>query len=138
MCVEGVSVVMFVCPICWEIFSTNEVHCPKCGSDLAVVDQRSFAEKLERALEHPDPQTVIRAADILARRHDDGGTLDILVRALQRHWQEPFTAAGIVRAIVRLGGPRVHQTLIDALGHESILVRIAAAEGLQSGSRLAS
>jgi rRNA maturation protein Nop10 len=33
---------MWVCPICWETFTLQETHCPKCGSDLAVVDRRRF------------------------------------------------------------------------------------------------
>jgi HEAT repeat protein len=129
---------MWVCPICWEIFSVRETHCPKCGSDLAAADQRSFTEKLERALDHPEPQTAMRAADILARRFDSGNTISILAGALKRRWREPYVAAAIVRAVGRLGGRVAHDVLVDALNHESVIVRAAAADCLQGRSKIAS
>ena len=129
---------MWVCPICWEIFALQETHCPKCGSDLAVVDSRTFDEKLERALERPEPQTAIRAAQVLARRAGADTGIHTLVRAMRRRWYEPYVAAAIVRAIAVIGGEPAHDALVEALGHESVIVRMAAAECLQERSRVAS
>jgi hypothetical protein len=128
----------WVCPICWEVFSIKQTHCPACGSDLAVSDRRSFTEKLEQALGHPEPRTAMRAADILVRRFDAGNTMPMLIRALRRWWQEPEVAAAIVRAIGRFRGHTAHDGLIDALGHESLIVRAAAAECLQARSKMVS
>jgi hypothetical protein len=135
---EGAFVMMWVCPICWEVFALQETHCPKCGSDLAQVDSRSFDEKLERALEHPEPQTAQRAAQIIARRGCAGRGIQVLVRALRQRWDEPYVAAAFVRAIAVVDGPHAHDVLLDALGHESLIVRMAAAECLQEHSRVAS
>jgi HEAT repeat protein len=129
---------MRVCPICWMTFDVAQTHCPACGSDLAGADQRCFAEKLERALGDPDPRTAMRAADILARRFDSGDTIPRLFRALSRRWQEPDVAAAIVRAIGRLGSHAAHCALIDLLCHESVIVRTAAAECLQTRTKRAS
>ena len=134
---EGAFVMMWVCPICWEIFALQETHCPRCGSDLAVADSRTFDEKLERALEHPEPKTAMRAAQIVARR-GAANRIRTLERALRRRWNEPYVAAAIVRAIAIVDEPRAHDALVDALGHESVIVRIAAAECLQERSRVAS
>jgi HEAT repeat protein len=130
---------MWVCPLCWEIFSLHETRCPKCGADLAAADQRSFTEKLERSLDHPEPQTAMRAADILARRLDDSGhTISVLTAALGRRWHEPYVAAAIVRAIGRLEGRNAHDALMNALNHDSVIVRAAAAECLQGRAKAAS
>ena len=129
---------MWVCPICWEIFSIQETHCPRCGSDLAAADQHSFIEKLERALDHPEPQTAMRAADILARRLDSGNTTATLANALRRRWREPYVAAAVVRAVGRLQGRVARDVLVEALNHESVIVRAAAAECLQTRAKLAS
>jgi HEAT repeat protein len=129
---------VWVCPICWEMFSINQTHCPACGSDLALADQSSFTEKLERALEHPDPRMAMRAADILAHRPDSGTTVAILVRALWRRWGEPDVVVAFVRALGCFTGRDAHGALLDALGHESVLVRAAAALSLQNRSRIAS
>jgi HEAT repeat protein len=121
---------MWVCPVCWQIFSSDQAHCPACGADLTALDQRSYTEKLIRALEHPDPETAMRAADVLARRGNADDTIPILTRALRRRWHEPYVAAAIVRALGRFPFAS-HDALIEALGHESVIVRAAAAEYLQ-------
>ena len=129
---------MWVCPICWEIFSVQATHCPRCGSDLAVADQRSFDDKLERALDHPEPGTAMRAADILSRRFDAGDAVPRLNNALTRRWHEPYIAAAIIRAMGRLDGSAAHAALVRGLNHESIVVRAAAADCLRVRSKTAS
>ncbi len=129
---------MWICPICWEVFGIHEKRCQRCGSDLVVTEGPSFEEKLQRALENPEPDVAARAADILGRRAASSSGIAMLERALKRRWHEPDLAAAIVRAISRLGGPRAHAILVDALGHESMIVRAAAAQCFQTRARIAS
>jgi hypothetical protein len=122
---------MRVCPICREVLSPEQEHCSKCGSALAAAEKRSLMQKLECALSHSEPQTAMRAAEILARRFDSSEAVPVLIRALEQRWREPHAVAAILRVVGRFGGRLVHDVLISALGHESAIVRAPAAEWLQ-------
>jgi predicted amidophosphoribosyltransferase len=60
----------FYCPICWNGVSRDEQTCAHCGSNLAVADARPMAEKHWSALQHPEPETAVRAAWILGERRE--------------------------------------------------------------------
>jgi HEAT repeat protein len=118
---------MWVCPACWEVFSLNHLHCPWCGTELASLGQRKYIETLAAVLDHPDNDTAIRAADILARRFDADETIPILIGALRRRWHEPHIAAGIVRALSQFAAAETQAIMAEAIAHESVIVRRAAA-----------
>jgi HEAT repeat protein len=105
---------------------------------LAVVSEQSFIEKLEFALDQPEPRVVARAAEVLVRRFDEGRAMTLLLGALRRRWNEAYVAASILRAMSLMEGRVMYDVLIGALSHESIVVRAAAAECLQARPRRAS
>ena len=121
-----------LCPSCWATVTLRAPRCAQCGEDLEVLDQRHYAEKLQRALDHPDRETVMRVANVLADRSEPESA-GALVRALRSHWQEPYVAAAIVSALGHLDANSAWDAVHEALGHESFIVRKAAALALQQG-----
>jgi hypothetical protein len=57
------------CPACYAMNSWSATLCETCGASLAVDDARPFNAWLVWALRHPDTETAMRAAAILATRH---------------------------------------------------------------------
>lgn len=123
---------MWVCPLCWELFSIRQDVCPRCGAALRRHDRLSDAERLLRALDHRDAGTAMRAAGALARWGDPEQAIPALILALRRRRHEPHVAAALVRALGAFGSGEAHEALIEALGHPSVIVRAAAAECLQA------
>jgi HEAT repeat protein len=128
-------IMLWVCPACWHVSGEPATHCAGCGADLDALDGREFDEKLLNALHHPDPDTVMRAADILSQRGEADEVLPALAQAYIEHRREPYVASGIVRAIGRYRGKDSRLLLLEALAHDSIIVRVAAAEALQLRSK---
>jgi hypothetical protein len=77
---------------------------------LSETDQRSYAEKLIDALNHPEPETVIRAASFLATLHHKaaiGALLSRIESELLREKSDPYLLAALFRAIHDLGLPEI-------------------------------
>ncbi len=70
------------CPACYAMNPWNATSCETCGVSLAVDDARSYNAWLIWALRHPDTETAMRAAEVLAARHavEAIGALALLVR----------------------------------------------------------
>ena len=119
-----------LCPSCWRTVEVGASACPHCGADMEAMDQRTYADKLIAALQHPDAQTVARASVILAKT-EPAQALVPLSAALRRFWREPYLAAAMVEALSLLDGVEARALVTDALGHHSLIVRAAAAKALQ-------
>ena len=51
------------CVRCWRDLPFGSRICPACGADVeAVSRERTYVEKLIAALDHPEPETPVRAA----------------------------------------------------------------------------
>lgn len=123
---------VWMCPVCWETSHAGARRCARCLANLEALDRGDFEEMLVNALRDPDPDAVVRAADILSRCGDADEVLPLLAKAFVEHSHEPSLASGILRAIGRYRGSDSRRLLVEALAHESIIVRTAAAEALQS------
>jgi len=121
-----------LCPSCWHAVEPLASRCQHCDADLVTLDQRTYTEQLIAALQHPDAETVMRAANMLADRCDRGAVC-ALTAALRRHWHDPRLAAAIVRALARFDDVQAREAVEEALGHESFIVRKEAAVALQGG-----
>jgi hypothetical protein len=122
---------MWMCPACWSTFGVNHLRCPACGADLESLDQRSYLDKLVRALDHPDGDTAIRAAEVLARRFDADEIIPLLAAAVRRRGREPYVAAGFVRALRHFPKADTQHIIGEALAHESAIVRTAANQAIR-------
>ena len=118
-----------VCPMCWRTVAADARVCGACGADLDVLDERTYHEKLVGALAHPDRETVMRVAGVLAARRDRAA-IPALAAALSRYHAEPHVVVAIVRALGRFDDPRARDAIAGALGHESFMVRSEAALAL--------
>jgi HEAT repeat protein len=118
-----------LCPTCWRLFDVDVRVCPSCGADLTAPDSRSYTEKLIAALAYPEAQTITRVAAILARRAPQQA-VGPLTEALRAHWRDPFVAAAILEAVAQIRSPEAERTLLEGLGHPSIIVRAAASKAL--------
>jgi len=119
-----------LCPSCWRPLSHGAATCPSCGADVPSLDRQSYTDKLIRALGHPDAQTVARVATILATTAP-GDAYVPLESSLWHYWREPYLAAAIVEALGLLDSSAARTVINEALGHESVIVRAAAAKALQ-------
>jgi HEAT repeat protein len=74
-------VTTFYCPGCWAEVEPDAAACPRCGADIEVLDEADYAEKLCRALRHPEGFTARRAAWLLGQRGDTGAVEALADRA---------------------------------------------------------
>ncbi len=93
------SEVKIFCTNCWHEVHADDVVCPNCGSNLSVFDDLTYDEKLMKALMHFEPQTAIRAAEILAMRKSKAGAEAIAVAFVSRKDLDPIMARAFVAAI---------------------------------------
>lgn len=92
----------FYCTNCWNDITENDKICSHCGADQTELHGEVFEEKLIRALHNPEPETVIRAANILA----DLKVLDALpsLESLIKINPDPFILAAAIKSICKIGG----------------------------------
>jgi HEAT repeat protein len=87
----------FFCPSCWNEVNEKETICPSCKAKLGILDNEPFKNKLLRALNHSEPQTVLRAIQILGEK------------------QLPETIPYLKEKFLKSDNPYVQEALIDAL-----------------------
>ena len=98
------SEVKLFCTECWREVRQEDAVCPSCGSDLTVFNDLSYEEKLIKALMHFEPQTAIRAAEILAMRKSKAGAAAIADAFANRRDLDPIMARDFIRAIASILG----------------------------------
>ena len=98
------SEVKLFCTDCWHEVHADDSVCPNCGSDLSLFNDLSYEEKLIKALMHFEPQTAIRAAEILAVRKSKAGAAAIADAFANRRDLDPIMARAFIRAIASILG----------------------------------
>lgn len=93
------SKVKLFCTDCWHEVRADDSVCSNCGSDLALFNDLTYDEKLIKALMHFEPQTAIRAAEILAVRKSKGGAAAIADAFANRRDLDPIMARTFISAI---------------------------------------
>ncbi len=112
------------CTACYAMNSWSATSCETCGASLAVDDARSFNARLTWALRHPDTETAMRAAELLAARHAVEA-IDALVLLVDEA-DDPYRAAAAAAALVAFAGdPAADAAIQRAAAHPSVIVRIA-------------
>ncbi len=120
---------VFYCPFCWAEFTENTAHCPRCGAALHdVADQDEYTVKLMRALKHPEPTTVVRAAALLGTLRERRAVQPLLT--LLASASDPYILESAVEALGDIGEGAALDGLIEALAHSYVRVRGKAAEAL--------
>jgi HEAT repeat protein len=91
----------FFCTQCWEEIEKDATFCARCGANQEQLGQEPFVRKLIRALDHPEPETPVRAAYVL-------GELKVReavpkLRRVIRQSKDPFLRAASIRALGKIG-----------------------------------
>ena len=111
----------FFCPGCWKIIPREAKVCPLCGCNLVAAAARSYVEKLIGALDHPEPETRQRAAEILGYKGAPTAIKPLLARAreeLREERPDIFFLAALLRSARKLGAPREDwQALLEHANH---------------------
>jgi HEAT repeat protein len=120
----------YFCPNCWSDFAEDLAICPRCGVDIhAFWDSKNIAEKLVLALDHPEPETPIRAAWILGERREAGAAQALAV--LVRRTRDVYVATAAVEALGKIGTPEAMGFLRTLSVYPARMVREAAREILR-------
>jgi HEAT repeat protein len=120
----------YFCPNCWTDFAEDLDICPRCGVDIhAFLDSKNMAEKLILALDHPEPETPIRAAWILGERREAGAAQALA--ALVRRTRDVYAATAAVEALGKIGTPEALGFLRTLSFYPARMVREAAREILR-------
>lgn len=118
----------YFCPSCWSEVGTARV-CPHCGADLRDFAGESYAEKLVRALHHPEPTVPIRAAAILGKLGSQAAVEPLI--ELADSASDPYIQEAAVEALGKIGEPQAVPCL-ERLSREGPLrVRAAAKQALR-------
>jgi HEAT repeat protein len=88
------------CPNCWKEIPRTSECCPYCNADLTTLDGASFQEKLIRALRHPEPETRMRAVEILGELKSPEARTPL--RELLKLADDPFLIGGIIKALAAI------------------------------------
>ena len=118
--------VTFYCPRCWAENRGDDKLCRQCGAML--VEDTDFISKLITALHHPEPQTPLRAAQILGelREHRAVEPLSWLLL----HAEDGYQRAAAAQALGEIGDERAIEPLASAIGEAPLVARVAAAQAL--------
>ena len=98
------SEIKIFCTDCWREVNEGDIVCPSCGSDLSAFSELTYDEKLMKALMHFEPQTAVRAAEILAMRRSRAGVEAIADAYVNRNDLDPIMARAFVTAIAAILG----------------------------------
>lgn len=119
----------FYCPVCWSEVSKHDPTCKHCGIDLAAADARPIVEKLCSALNHPEPETAVRAAWILGERREKRAVPE-LIRVVERS-SDGFLAEAAAEALGKIADSRALECLNEAAERGPVRVRIASRNALR-------
>ncbi len=126
---------LIYCTVCWQANPANSKKCSRCGADLEK-SAISYRAKLVKALSHPEPETVQRAAWILGELKAAEAVEPLL--ALINRSEEPGALEGAVEALGKIGDRRAVPALSRLIRSSYLSVRLKAVDALQQiGGRAA-
>jgi hypothetical protein len=120
----------YFCPCCWADFAEDLATCPRCGVDIhAFWDSKNMVERLILALDHPEPETPIRAAWVLGERREAGAAQALA--GLVRRTGDVYVAIAAVEALGKIGTPEALGFLRTLSVYPARMVREVAREILR-------
>jgi HEAT repeat protein len=119
------------CPGCWRDFGEDLARCPHCGLDIhAFWDSKDYVEKLILALDHPEPTTPVRAAELLGRVRA-AQAVEPLTRLVQ-HGADVFVVRAAIRALGAIGTSNARESLEALASDPAQWFREEAAQALKA------
>ena len=96
-------------------------RCPSCGCAIeAYLAGQSYTERLLAALNHPEPETPVRAAYILGMRGDQVAVPFLLTKAEET--SDMYLALACLEALSRIGGEEAMQGVRHFCGDRRFMV----------------
>lgn len=95
----------YYCINCWREIDKDLSTCPHCGYDLKQASENSFTDKLIKAINHPEPETPIRAASILGDLKVKEAVQPLLLKLNSQ--KDPFIIEAFVTAILKIDPSQV-------------------------------
>jgi len=93
----------FFCPSCWQTLEEDQDPCPHCGCKVSeYLQAKSYTQRLIEALNHPEPETPVRAAYILGVRRDREAMPFLVAKA--ENTKDVYLAMTCLDALARIGG----------------------------------
>lgn len=121
----------YYCPGCWRDFGEDRATCPHCGLDIhAFWDSKDYVEKLILALNHPEPTTPVRAAELLGRLRASQA-IEPLTRLVGESG-DVFVVRAAIRALAAVGTADAREFLETLTSHPARWIREAVAESLRA------
>jgi HEAT repeat protein len=90
----------YYCINCWKKIKAEDKVCPNCGMHQDELEKESYIKKLIRALNHPESETPVRAANILGKINAVEAVPALLKRLTNEN--DPFIIEAVVEAILHL------------------------------------
>lgn len=91
---------IYYCSNCWHEINLNLEICPFCGYSQSLLKQEPFEKKLIRALNHPEPKTVVRTIKILGELKSEN-SLPKLFEIIKTQ-NDPFIVAEAIKSILEI------------------------------------
>jgi HEAT repeat protein len=104
---------IFYCTNCWKEIKPDDKICPNCGADQTELENESFVKKLIKALNHPEPETPIRAANILAQLKVKKA-VPFLIAKLKNE-KDPFIIEAVVKALLEIDEDQTKSAILSRL-----------------------
>lgn len=121
---------IYFCPNCWKEIDKDAVVCPYCKADIRAIDRKDYISKLIHALNHPEPETPIRAAEILGNLKVKEAIPE-LTNLVENNNDLYIKEAG-VKALSDIGDKSIIPILKKwSLQNQPLIVRIVLEDALQ-------
>ena len=104
---------IFYCTNCWSEIQKDKFACPNCGANQHTLRKESFTDKLINALNHPEPSTPIRAANILGKLKSKEA-IPFLINRLEKE-RDPFIIKAFVDALLNLDAANTKKLILKIL-----------------------
>ena len=112
----------FYCPRCWQDFANDVMVCPHCSLDIREFWQsRDYVEKLVISLQHPEQETLMRAAWLLGQLQEVRA-VPALIELIKRT-DDVYITRTAVRALGTIDTPEARQFLSTLAHHRAKMVR---------------
>jgi len=118
--------VRYFCRNCWNEISQRQSVCYCCGADQRELDGETFIAKLIRALDHPEPQTPIRAAYVLGKLKMREAIPALIAAVHSNH--DFYVVAAAIEALGEIGDRSVIKVIQELLQQNHPLPVREAAE----------
>lgn len=122
----------YYCTNCWFEISPQTETCPKCGVAQSTLQKEDFNQKLLRALHHPEPETVIRAATILGERRVNEAVP--ILESFANSGTDPFIRTAAITALGKFNDDAVRKFLKELPTNGLTIIERTALEKIWSKS----